>query len=243
METQESSPDPGYFEFDHIIDKLPELYHQFALSTVGAIEGLLRILDLNGAVVADIGAGTGRSAMTLARDAYRVVAIELQPDPIAFAAALLAGSAIENVSYVRGDSRNLPLKDKSVDHALAAWSVIDHAEAQRVTRTGGYVWQIGAGPANMCGELTPVLAEAFDVPRPSDPSPDDFWYGDLGSPWEHVEDGSGYHDVEYLADYGSVEEACRIWGRIYGPVAEGYLRRAQKTGVKYRLRISHYQVP
>ncbi len=242
MEQRLDAPDPGYFEFDNIAEKLPGLYHRFALSTVGAVEALLGLFDLKGSTILDIGAGTGRSSTTLAQDARRVVAVELQPGVVAFATELLSRHGPRNVSYVRGDSGQLPIRDNAVDHALTAWSVIDHEEARRVTRPGGYVFQIGAGPANMCGELTGVLAAAYSIPRPADPPPWDFWYGNPESPWESGDEVTGYHDVDYVADYGSTDEAGKIWGRIYGPAAEAYLRDNGKSAVRYRLRISHYRV-
>jgi SAM-dependent methyltransferase len=239
---QEVVPDPGYFEFDDIIEKLPDLYHRFALSSVGGIEGLHRFFDLRGSVVLDIGAGTGRSSIALAKKASQVIALELKPAVTAFAVGQAAAADISNIAYVQGSSGAIPLKDDSVDHAVTAWSEIDHGEAQRVTRRGGYVFQIGPGPANMCGELTWLLAGAYGIQRPGNPTADDAWFGDETSPREGLMGGVGYRDVDFDADYGSVDEAAEIWGRIYGPTAAAYLRDRRKSKVRYRLRISFYQV-
>ena len=53
-----SEPNPGYFQFDHIIEKLPAIYHAFALSTVGLVEHLCKSCDLQGSTLVDICAGT-----------------------------------------------------------------------------------------------------------------------------------------------------------------------------------------
>jgi ubiquinone/menaquinone biosynthesis C-methylase UbiE len=72
----EINPIPGYFPFDWLSSRHPDLYHQFALSTVGLMEKLHTIIDLTGCDVLDIGAGTGRSAMGAAQKAKRVFAVD-----------------------------------------------------------------------------------------------------------------------------------------------------------------------
>ncbi len=241
-ETDGVELDPGFFQFDDIIEKLPDVYHRFALSTVGAIEELHRHFDLSGATVADIGAGTGRSSSGLASRAKRVIAIEPQPGVMNYAVELLAGTDVRNVTYLRGEARALPLRDNSVDHTLTAWAIIDHAEAARITRKGGYVFQIGAGPANMCGELTPLLAQTLGMKRPPAPAPEDFWFGDPDGPMDGSVGGVDFRDLYFDAEYGTVDEACALWGRVYGPVAESYLREREQSSVRFRLRIWYYEV-
>ena len=58
----EQDPLPGYFEFDWLSSRHPDLYHRFALSTVGLMDELDRLVDLTGLGVVDVAAGTGRSA-------------------------------------------------------------------------------------------------------------------------------------------------------------------------------------
>ncbi|HIG72937.1 MAG TPA: hypothetical protein EYQ46_23305 [Myxococcales bacterium] len=74
-----SEPNPGYFQFDDIIEKLPELYHAFALSTLGLVGRLCKSCDLQGSTLADICAGTGRCALTLAPAAGHVYAPSRDP--------------------------------------------------------------------------------------------------------------------------------------------------------------------
>src|SRR5512135_2574669 len=68
----EDNPIPGYFQFDWLSSRHPDLYYRFALSTTGLMEKLHTLIDLTGSSVVDIGAGTGRSAIGAARKAKQV---------------------------------------------------------------------------------------------------------------------------------------------------------------------------
>jgi hypothetical protein len=70
------APDPGYFEFDWISARHPDLYHRFALTTEGLTAELQRLVDFRGLDVIDVGAGTGRSAIGLASSASHVLAVD-----------------------------------------------------------------------------------------------------------------------------------------------------------------------
>lgn len=67
----EENPIPGYFQFDWLSGRFPDLYHVFALSTIGLISKLHTIIDFTGMSVLDIGAGTGRSSIELSKKAKR----------------------------------------------------------------------------------------------------------------------------------------------------------------------------
>ena len=50
----EADPIPGYFQFDWLSSRHPDLYHAFALSSVGLIQKLHTLIDLTGREVLDI---------------------------------------------------------------------------------------------------------------------------------------------------------------------------------------------
>jgi ubiquinone/menaquinone biosynthesis C-methylase UbiE len=93
---------------------------------------------LEGALIADVGAGTGIAARQLRDRGAHVVAIEPSEGMLA---ELVASSP--GVRVVRGDGNALPLRDRSVDFVTYAqawhWTNPDLAvpEFQRVLRPGG----------------------------------------------------------------------------------------------------------
>jgi methylase of polypeptide subunit release factors len=85
----ERNPIPGYFQFDWLSARHPDLYHTFALTSVGLIDELHKLVDLTGLEVVDIGAGTGRSAMGLAMKAKRVIAVDIYASVTVYGKRLL----------------------------------------------------------------------------------------------------------------------------------------------------------
>ena len=53
-----------------------------------------------------------------------------------------------------------------------------------------------------------------------------------------VKDGMHIHDFTYEADYGTVDEAAAILGRMYGPVASTFVRDREQSTLTWRLRIA-----
>jgi hypothetical protein len=122
-----ADPDPGYFEFDWLSARHPDLYDQFALSTVGLVTELGRLVDLRDATVVEVGAGTGRASETL---------------------------------------------------SITSWHGVT------------------------------------------------------------VSDGVCLHDFTYETDYGNIDEAAAILGRMYGPTASQYVRDREQATLNWRLRIA-----
>jgi hypothetical protein len=59
-----NDPDPGYYQFDWISARHPDLYHQYALTSVGLIDEFARLVDLSGR---DVLSGLGRATRPSAR--------------------------------------------------------------------------------------------------------------------------------------------------------------------------------
>ena len=126
-----NNPIPGYFQFDWLSSRHPDLYHQFALSTGGLMAKLHTLVDLTRCDVVDIGAGTGRSASGAAQKAKRVFAVELYTSVVSFAKNQLRQSRTTNVDYINGDREHLPLPENSVDVVINAWAELNPHEAYR----------------------------------------------------------------------------------------------------------------
>ena len=245
-EYDERNPIPGYFQFDWLSARHPDLYHKFALSSVGLIDELHKLVDLTGLEVIDIGAGTGRSTMGLAAKAKRVVAIDIYESVVTYGNKMAEQSGYQNVTYVRGDSAHLPIRNDSMDACVRAWAEVNYLEAFRVLKPNGYLIDLGPAPGLIVGELDSILAEVdpentteitladeFDPHSPASDSflSEDTWNGVRVTPPILV------HDFTYEADYGDYAEAAAIYGRLYGPAVKRYLLDKQKSTVSSRLRI------
>lgn len=244
----EANPQPGYFEFDWLSARYPDLYHRFALSTVSLINELPQLIDLKGLAIADIGAGTGRSSIGLAKHARHVYAFDAYAAVVDFGQKAVQAAGCRNVEYHRADRAALPLPDASVDAVTACWAALDVAEAYRVLKPDGWLIQMDCVPGTLCGELTPTLQSSYPTlliaPTPAeqlDPTypPADFVMGHASGIDVPLVDGIHVHDFTSVSEYGSVDEAMAIFGRLYGPKAAEYLRAHNKSALASRLRISY----
>ncbi len=108
----------------------------------GLAEALLKVT--NHGVVADLGAGEGTLAQMLARQAERVIAVDLSPKMVEFGSELARRHDLKNLEYRLGDIEEPPLDDASVDLAFLS-QALHHAgspqkaleQAFRIVNPGG----------------------------------------------------------------------------------------------------------
>ncbi len=125
----------------------PEIYEELVAGEQ-IHPGVLHALDLDGRVVADLGAGAGRFSLFAARHAERVIAVDAVPPLLQRLDRKARDLELSNVETRRGSFTALPLEDASVDVAVACSSLTSHApwggecalqECERVVRPGGDV--------------------------------------------------------------------------------------------------------
>ena len=112
--------------------------------------------------VLDLGAGTGRVTIPLARDGHRVTAIERSPAMIArlrARAAALPRAAAQRIQVAAGDLRTFDLADPGGGFPLviAAFNVLEHLYTRG---------EVAACLARVEAHLAPGGAFAFDVQMP-----------------------------------------------------------------------------
>ena len=242
----EDNPIPGYFEFDWLSSRHPDLYHRFALSTVGLMEKLHTLIDLTNCVVLDIGAGTGRSAMGAAEKAKRVFAVDYYESVVFFGKSQIQQTHTKNVDYINGNRDHLPLSENSVDVVINAWAELNPEEAYRTLKPNGHLIQLGAIPNALCGELTSQLALDFPwLPKDCAPSevfepgyPDMYYTAD-NSIWNGIPITGpiNIQQFTYVADYKDYFEAASMTGRLYGPTARHYFMTRKQSTFSWRLQI------
>ncbi len=214
-----------------------DIYDRFALSSVKAVDELDRLFGFGGTRVLNIGSGTGRDSLVIARTAREVVGIEPSPDMREYAIAKQRAFGVTNVAFVDGVAEDLgAFADGSFDRAVSIhaapfpWDAEDAAvrEALRVVRRGGHVAIVSTTPGwRMDHERTTAPPPAV---------PPDFLEQHL-RPY-----GFAPHDAVVELDYGSVAEALATWGCIYGEQAIDHLLDRQTSVLSWSLRIWHRQV-
>lgn len=127
--------------------KTPEAYERLTAGEQVHL-GALDVARVDGAVVLDAGAGTGRVTLPLARRARTVYALDPAPPLLGLLEGKLAAAGLRNVEVLRGTFRRVPLLDNSVD-AVVACSAFGAEEARggrcglqelrRVTCPGGRI--------------------------------------------------------------------------------------------------------
>jgi SAM-dependent methyltransferase len=110
--------------------------------------GTLGIAGVDGAVVLDAGAGTGRVTIPLARRASYVYALDSAPPMLRLLEAKIRQDGIGNVELLRGTFASVPLPDNSVDAVIACSAFgplearggeVGLEELKRITRPGGRI--------------------------------------------------------------------------------------------------------
>lgn len=105
-------------------------------------------LNIDGRVVCDIGAGTGRFTLAAAERAQTVIAVDAIPQLLQRLRDRALRAGLHNIETQRGSFCALPLADRSVDLAVACSSFTTTGphggvralrEAERVVRPGGEV--------------------------------------------------------------------------------------------------------
>jgi SAM-dependent methyltransferase len=90
--------------------------------------------------VLDIGCGVGRHALFLARQGFKVTAIDLSPTGLNYVRESAAAAGFEIVVQASAFDE-LPFPDASFDYALA-WNVIYHGDAAALTRAIAEAWRV-----------------------------------------------------------------------------------------------------
>ena len=245
-----ANPSPGYYQFDWISARHPDLYHKYAITSVGLIEQFVRLVDLTDLEVLDVGAGTGHSTIGAARKARHVTAVDAYRAVVDFGRAAVRDAGLSNVTYHVGDRSRLPVPDDSIDVVTCVWAELDFREAARVLKHGGILAVLGPAPGNPKGELTATFATAFslsgdiapiDQLEPTRPPEStvidrDEWGG------VPILDGIHRYEFSYVADYGTVENAAAIHGRILGPAVANYLIERTQATIRWRLLCEYARV-
>jgi ubiquinone/menaquinone biosynthesis C-methylase UbiE len=218
--------------WDILYRDYPEVYEAFSNTPYHptVYEQLPGIIGLRGKCIADVGAGTGSSSLALARFARQVIGIEREAAMLRLAREKARVAGADRVIFLSGDALTLPLADDSVDLVtgitLALYPPVQYRvfirEGLRVAK--GAVVYLGIPPGWYGGDLYEVIEDVEKVDNEVDRIfIDEFHFS--------------YQDIFSEQEYGTVEHIVSTYGFIFGRKAIDYLRREQKTSIRWKFRV------
>lgn len=223
--------------WDILYSDYPEVYDEFASvpKDPPPLQALIKRVEFQDKVVADIGSGSGLSSFEFAGLAKKVIGVEVEDAMREIAERERVLLKLDNVEFIKGDAKNIPLPDDSVDVVtgitLAIYPVegfLDFVrEATRITIDQGMIAMLNITPGWYGGELADIIADEIET----DSELDNLLVNELGFLYE---------DFDTNQDYGSLDKIIRTYGFIFGRNAIDHLRDNNKTSIKWRFRI-HYR--
>jgi ubiquinone/menaquinone biosynthesis C-methylase UbiE len=145
----------------------PEVYDAFAsvLKKPTMIDIMKNHFDLHDKTILDIGSGSGESSFQLSTISRHVIGLEIEDNMRQIAEQKAKELKITNVSFHKGTALDISLPDQSVDASIAITLPLfieDEIrtyirEAIRVTKTGGYIINLGIAPFCYGGDLAEVI--------------------------------------------------------------------------------------
>jgi len=228
-------PKPESIEnrWDILYRDYPEVYEAFSNTPYApnVNEQLAEIIDLRGKCVADIGAGTGRSTLALARYARQVIGVEPEAAMLSVARDNARGAAAPgNLSFVGGDALALPLAQKSVDIVTGITLALYPPEQYRdFIRQGlraarGPLVYLGISPGWYGGDLYHVIEDFEQV----DDKIDRIFLEEFDF---------AYQDIYSVQEYGTIDHIVSTYGFIFGKKAIEHIKRENKTAITWKFRV------
>jgi len=136
----------------------------------GDLSVLLALLELEGGEVAlDVAAGTGFTAMELARRVKRVIAMDVTPEMLREAERLAGEGGFTNIVFERGDALDMPYSDSVFDvvttrraahHFLSVQRFLE--ESRRVLKEKGRLGVVDMCPPEGAQEFVNMIERMRD---------------------------------------------------------------------------------
>jgi ubiquinone/menaquinone biosynthesis C-methylase UbiE len=220
--------------WDILYHDYPEVYEAFMNVPYqpSVFDQVPEIIDLRGKLIADVGAGTGRSSLAVARTARQVIGIEYEPAMLRQARQKAHGEEGARLIYLSGDARAIPLADNSVDIVTGFTLALFPAEQYREFIREGLrvakdkVVYVGIPPGWYGGDLDSVIENPYK--------------GKFDIEVDRIfieEYRFAYQDVFSNQEYGTVENIVSIYGFIFGKKVIEHLKREQKTAIRWKYRV------
>ena len=219
--------------WDILYSEYPEVYDRFASFPYSPrpVDVLASRFQLEGKVVVDNGAGTGKSAIALSKYAQEIIGVEPEASMRELARQRVASLGIKNIRFVEGSGQAIPLPDASADVFTSFTGGIQSIpEAQRLLRHPGLILSIDIAPDTYGGDLDEELSHL---------DPELQTYSDFLV----KENGFSYEDFESIQEYGTVENILETYGFIFGHKTIELIQATGRTSIKWTFRMHYLELP
>jgi ubiquinone/menaquinone biosynthesis C-methylase UbiE len=238
-------PKPATIEnrWDILYVEYPEVYDAFASvpKEPKMIDVMKNHFDLNDKTILDIGSGAGDSSFQFSALSKHVIGLEIEDNMRQIAEQKAKELNITNVSFKKGTALDISLPDQSVDASIAITLPLfieDEIrayirEALRVTKTGGYVINLGIAPFCYGGDLAEIILGESKITEEDTEGVVDRIFRD--------EFGFTYFDYEATQTYDSIDHMVSTYGFIFGQNAIDHIRKTNRKHIIWTFRV-HYLI-
>lgn len=222
--------------WDILYRDYPKVYDEFARVPKTPPLNVRERFNLQGKTIVDVGSGTGDSSFVYAKLAKEVIGVEIEESMIELAETRAKEEKIKNTRFILGDAKKIPIKDNSVDAVIGA-TLAPHdpddfrdfaKEAERITMKGGIIIFLNIAPNWNGGELHEIIGDTDD------------WGYRADKVLEEC--GFEYEDLFQDQEYGSLDKIIRTYGFIFGKKVIDYLKKNNKTNIRWKLRIRYKNI-
>ncbi len=112
--------------YDSLALEYDRRYRNPELNYMHSVEDEFLLKELTSGVVLDIGCGTGRQSILLAKNGFKTIGIDISKEMIEIARAKAAEEKIANVDFVIATTESLPLKTGCADSAISIFGALNH---------------------------------------------------------------------------------------------------------------------
>jgi ubiquinone/menaquinone biosynthesis C-methylase UbiE len=222
--------------WDILYREYPEVYDEFASVPYhpNKIDILHDKFNLNRKIVIDIGSGSGRSSLGVAKYAEKVIGVEPEKSMRELAQNNTIELQFDNIEYIDGRAEKIPLEDSSVDMVISLTAVMyppDDVipafikEARRVLKPGGTVISIDVAPGWYGGELAKFIDDKdADI--------------ELKAKHRLFVDEAGFSFFDFLQTsyYENLEKIINTYGFIFGEKVIEHIKQNNVTTIKWKFR-------
>lgn len=136
--------------------------HFKVLSKIKRASILFRTKDYK--KILDIGCGTGRHSIYLAKKGFQVYATDISPTGIEIARKKAESLGLYNIHFQQHDMRKIPFPDNIFDAVICTWT-LHHGTLEQIQKTIGEIYRVLRPDGIVITDLPSVATESYGLGR------------------------------------------------------------------------------